>query len=488
MAAFVSALKSEYGDNVAQMASSRLQGPFTEGKPLTAFMVKQVTAEARTAAAGVFISGEDFNGNKVENSLDAALDACFGRHKINPEAFSPEQKDLREIMKRNIAQDLLSGRCSFNSSQEMFNAVQGEHLGGAMSMFPTLSNGPEDQLSRYPGSLEDKAWLCQLLDPDNTTSQNVSFAAWRLGEMRIEQPAGQLTPAAIWKACFNEAIPQEASAGPGALAKAMGEKVLSMRATYIAGLPALNERQARLTTYQDCLERSMDMLPFAMLEAGRQGSDMEGAIALEGKLFHNPGKAPTSVLFLKLLTENRSVLNSFGGDSSPLEFSFTGKDGANTTLSMTPANMLAGAHTVLEYAIKRDEAATPLTPLEKASKNFTDSFNSALSVFAGEGAEPVPDAQANTLFMAMGQNGNFLLRQLEMAIGVPFDPENTSYAIGLSHGENGDIILRHSISDVAVTPDGERTQTERSHLVMVIHADGTVGDAHVHVGAPRQPA
>jgi hypothetical protein len=483
MAAFVSALKSEYGDNVAQMASSRLQGPFTEGKPLTAYMVKQVTAEARTAAAGVFLSGVDFNGNKVEHSLDAALNAHFSRldANVNPEAFSPEQKDALDALKSNIAQDLLSGRKTFNSAQEIFTNVKNGALGG-VDLYWLAASGPEASLSQPPGALADKARLCLLLRPDNNIGDsNVSLAVWRLGQMRAEQPEGPLTPATIWKACFNEALPPEASAGPGALVKAMNEKVQAMQESHIAGLPPHSGDKNHIP-YKDCVSNAMSMLPFAALEAARQGSDIDGPIALPGSAFHKPDK---KIDVFRMLGENKGLLNAVGGESSPLEFSFKGRDGASETVSMTRANMVARAFgEIKDIAEGRKD-----DPQAQAVREFSDSFHSAFSAFAGEGEDPLPAAQANSLFFAMGQNGNFVLRRLETAIGVPFEPEKTSYAMGLSHGDNGDVILRHSISDVAVTPEGERTQTERSHFTVVIHADGTVeGNPHVHVSAPRQPA
>jgi hypothetical protein len=478
MAAFVSALKAEYGDHVAQMASSRLQGPMAEGKPLTAFMVRQVAAEAGSAAAGVFLSGVDFNGNPVANSLDAAVDAYLGETwHVDTGALSPKQKDLRDIMKRNIAEDLLSGRGSFGSVQEMFAGVQAGKLGGAGNIASMLVAGPESQLFNQPGAIEDKARLSQLLAPDGAERRGVSLAVWRLGEMRAEQPTGPLTPATIWKACFNEAIPPGASAGPGALARALDEKVQSMQENYIAGLPPHSSQRAQLP-YKASVADSMHYLPLATLEAARRGDAIDGHIALNCETFHRQTPAP--VLFRKALVESRGLLNTFGG--APLEFSFTGRDGAGGALSMTTANMLLGADTKLQGAMDGTEA----DPLALASRDFANSFSAALSAFVGEDAK-LPDAQAKTLFSAMGQNGNFVLRKLETAIGVPFDPENTSASIGLSHGENGDIIVRHSISDVASAPDGGRTQTERSQLVMVIHADGTMeGNPPVHVSAPRQ--
>ena len=98
-------------------------------------------------------------------------------------------------------------------------------------------------------------------------------------------------------------------------------------------------------------------------------------------------------------------------------------------------------------------------------------------------APGISEAQRRTLSGAMSQNSNFLLRRLEQAVGHSLDSSNARYAFDISRTSSGDIHVRHS-TWTRPEGSGEDSYTERSHLTITIHPDGSIdGTAPVFVSA-----
>jgi hypothetical protein len=486
MTTFLDALRNEYGDSAAQLASDRLAGALADGKPLTARMVRQAAADARTGALGTFISGVDFNGQPVAHSLDSAIDAYLDS-RDPPCQLTPDQKHL---LRENLAKGLLLNNSNFANAQEMFTSVSQGKFGGLEDMVNMLGHTSESlHANAAEGSMADKCHLVavfssMLTSPGHSPSAElIPFVLRHLPQMRELQPSGELKPETVWRACFGEEPPASLlGAAPGTMTRAMEDKVESMIQNFASGLSGDEENTqghpftvSRSAAQRDTSVRFafMSLSPDA-LHAARNGRDIDGSLDLTGGNFNRRAAiAPEDAMF-RMLGENVARGNFRG---APLQFSFQNGTGQPELLRMNPGDMRAGAYTDIRNRYHgTDEADAPL-------RAFTDNFRTCLNAMAG--SEPIPDRQQNSLFMAMGQNGNFPLVQLERAIGRPFDPDHSAHGIALTREPNGDITVHHLINDVA---EGG-AQTGRARLSIVVHPDGTVDSraqvwARAEAGAP----
>ena len=499
MSAFLDSIKQEYGDTAFQMASDRLQGPMGQGKPLTAGMIMQVEAEARsiTAATGSFISGFSPDGTPTDHNLDNAIDAYLARMGEKALPLGSDMDSLRHEIKAAVAEDLLSGRLALGSEEEMFEAVSRGRVGG---MGPMLSKdnspaAPEGLLFRTPGNFEDKCRLCALTAPDGDDRYSVVFASLYLDKMRELQNNGPLTRSTIWQACFSgEALPPEY------------DNPRNFAAAFTARLEKLNEEQCEGLhdwsggTREDSVSHALSQLPYEIIHAARhEGRNIDGTMRLESldniTLASRKRNDDTDrETDFRMFGESAGLQRTFCG--GPLTFTFHKADGENTTLSMVAGeNMLARAWTDLHSFVvggQNPKVNAALGDRVRDGQNpegnaaLGDRIRGFVHDFDAQVNQLVPGIskeQRRTLSGAMSQNSNFLLRRLEQAVGYPQDGNNSKYAFDISRMNNGDIHVRHSIW---TRPEGgENDFTEHSHLTLVIHPDGSVdGTVPVFVTAP----
>ena len=238
MAGFIGALRSQYGDSIANVASSMLQGSMTAGKPLKAYMVtdllKLAQSEQTRYQVDAFIRGADPGHN-----LDSALDGLCARHAR--EGISPEN---REILKQQAAGILRGHAFDQTVSPESLTRDISEGSWG-ISEIAGILRSRNPQYANQPGTTEDKIQLCRLLGccPDA-----INLALRQLTAMRAVQPQRPLSPQTVWRAVFDEPLPEALAANPAGLGQAAREKINAATAARIGrARDAHNDAQDLLT-------------------------------------------------------------------------------------------------------------------------------------------------------------------------------------------------------------------------------------------------
>ena len=483
MSAFLDSIKQKYGDTAFQMASDRLRGPMGQGKPLTAGMIMQVDAEARniTLVSSNFISGISPDGAPTEHNLDNAIDAYINQ--MHETALPPgsDMSALRHEIKDAVAKDLLSGRLALGSEEEMFEAVSQGKVGGIRYMLSRESSpaAPEGLLSRTPGNLEDKCRLCALTAAGGTDDSSLIFSSLYLGRMRELQNGGPLTRSTIWQACFSgEALPPAAD-NPRDFADAFKARLEKLKETQCEGL-----HNWRGGGKMDSVTHALFQLPYEIIHAAQhEGRDIDVTMRLESLdnitlAAKNRDNGANRETDFRMFTECAGLQLAFNG--GPLTFTFHQANNANTTLSMkTREHMVARAWTELRNIVNRGENPEGDAALGDRVRDFVRDFDAQVNQLV----PGISEAQRRTLSGAMSQNSNFLLRRLEQAVGHSLDSSNARYAFDISRTSSGDIHVRHS-TWTRPEGSGEDSYTERSHLTITIHPDGSIdGTAPVFVSA-----
>jgi hypothetical protein len=225
----------------------------------------------------------------------------------------------------------------------------------------------------------------------------------------------------------------------------------------------------------------MQSFSLETLQAARNGHDIEGSMAIPGSSFNRTlstrrdGRLDDPEILMFRVFSESSGLRGGAFRGAPLQFSFRAGNGEPAVLHMGQGDMPSGAYTDIQsrYNNNADAANAPV-------RAFINTFRGHLDAISG--GMPIPENQQRSLFMTLGQNGNFVLRKLESAIGRPFDPDHSAYAMDVRREDNGDFTVRHSISDVGA--DGGRA--ERAHFSLTIHPDGSV-DSRANVWVRGEP-
>ncbi|MDR3038761.1 MAG: hypothetical protein LBV21_05695, partial [Candidatus Adiutrix sp.] len=265
---FVAALRAEYGAAAGRTAHALLAGAREQGKPLTAYMVRQMTQSARREALHSFLD------NPTETR---GLDAALARYCAAGDLHDPADIAL---LRAHTAEILRSGRGGeFNSAEELYALVQGGGLPGQGELVALLRG--EARLGRLPGSPADKARLLTLAAPprglggaEPVDSFLLSTLAQTLPRMREQQPEGPLTPATVWSAAFNEPLPPGLADNSQALSRALAERGQAVRVSLEAG--ALR-RGPQTPSVPASVEASVAIVSPATLAAGQRGQDIRVA-------------------------------------------------------------------------------------------------------------------------------------------------------------------------------------------------------------------
>jgi hypothetical protein len=498
MAAFMDAVKSEYGDFGAQMAYNRLAGDYAAGKPLTAFTVKQVMnaiaspdpkADQNTFLKTAFITGVNLIQDKdskpipTKFNLDTALDNYLNRFRsrwaTSDEAVFPDE--YKSLLKQNIVLDLMSNRLQFNSLQEMNQAVSDGKLGGVDML--QLKGNLYTSLTSL-NTFEDTCHLCRLLAPSFGTTRDetrvitntVEVAIHQLQKMRDLQPEGPLKLATIWEACLpGEELSSELASNPEALLRELTRRITVKINDHENSLP---ERPPVATALLRgaVMDRALNLLPLQTMQQARNESVAAHCtlrpIEFDGRI---PGSKfsdqTVDSAFNRCMVENAGLrAKVFSG--APIEFAFHDNDlnSPGHSLSMTADNMIADSSgNVLAELRNKDDSE--LNSKERAAISFSNNFRNDLDTFAG--SESTPE-QRRTIIASMSQNSNFKLRMMEGACGVPFEPEKSAYSFDLAHGDNGDVLVRHTVSDVSQDSEGHTVKTPRNQMTIVVHRDGGI--------------
>jgi hypothetical protein len=488
MDGFVAALRTEYGGAAGQTANAMLAVTREQGKPLTAYMVRQLTQVARQEALRNFLD------NPLETrGLNQALDQhCAAGGSLDPAAKALLRSHTEELLRADRGGE-------GNSAEGLYELVQRGGLPGQSDLVALL-RGNDERLGQLPGSLEDKARLLTLTAlprelgrAEPADSFLLSTLAHALPRMRASQPEGALTPATVWQAAFNESLPPGLADNPQALSRALADKGQAVRASLEAGAQA---RNPNVPSVAASVESSVAIVSPETLAAGQRGQDIRVAApavpaqTLDARLNTRLADQSTDSLFARMLGENYGMSSRrYAGSPLTITVGRPGKE--NLALNLTGqawpgavandwAAAIAGRG---EGHALAEGAEGPLTLQDTrrpGMKALAEELRTAIGELGGPGGPSEP--QLRSLFNCMGQNGNFVLRKLEHALGLDRTGQNFAYALSLSPGADGAIDLR-----ISSTAPRDELNPERAHLTLSVKPDGSVSGSDLLVRALEEP-
>ncbi|MDR1110995.1 MAG: hypothetical protein LBP92_09960 [Deltaproteobacteria bacterium] len=207
--AFVGALRSEYGDNIANMINNTAISALRDsGKPLSARMVQDLNSLAQIEQNKLGAHNQEvvkafLSAKGPENTFDVAMGQLLDNYAV---ASAQDRDSLREKV-----HDFLLSKANLNAFhakpltaadlQRAFDRVAPEFTGITLAHKSGLVKG-------LPGSLMDRMRLADMglsrADDNNCTIER-AFGA--LDIMRQIQPEGEITPETVYRALFKEAPP-----------------------------------------------------------------------------------------------------------------------------------------------------------------------------------------------------------------------------------------------------------------------------------------
>lgn len=205
MSDFISALKAEFGSQIANAASARLATLTESGnKPLKAFMIRQTVDEAlSTTQANLNIRDKFLSGIDPNHSFEAK----FAEILQDPRNFSlPLDEESKAVFKEAFLSDIkdytlhTSNRLSTEDLERRLSALPSVHA--ARQLF---TDGTA--LSVLQGSPNDKMKIAHMLDYNNALC---TVAMQKLPLCRMLQPEGVLTRSTVWQAVTGSPMPEEA--------------------------------------------------------------------------------------------------------------------------------------------------------------------------------------------------------------------------------------------------------------------------------------
>ena len=209
MTQFISAIAHEYGSDVANIATRRLQQELNSSRPLTAGLIKSTMSEIqrhshKQLARDLFLMGMDASTGMA--STDTGFSVTFEKACNALEASAgPLSPDLREALKKDVYDEFISAykNLTFHqcTQQEMEKFITQLSIVGKLSALAT-----DGVLTHSVGSIEDKIAVVTMLSKHGI-SQAQGFALQKLGDIRSRFPEGPLSMEHIWKGCFGTDMP-----------------------------------------------------------------------------------------------------------------------------------------------------------------------------------------------------------------------------------------------------------------------------------------
>jgi hypothetical protein len=452
-----------------------LSNDYKEGKPLTAYKVKQAVAAAKKEVAEIakktalaeFISGIGMDGKPLAGKVDAQgnRESAFSLDSVIDEKLSHYpglrlSDDARHAIKHLMARELLQ------SNATSFSELKSEALDSAV-LRQLLS-------PQYEGALADK---CRVIETAGGGA-NAAFALPHLPQMRALQPQGAFTAETIWRASFNEPLPQAlGGANDKEFAKAFGERKDQAIQKYTKSLPAQEKdaldrpvwgvtKESATTDVNNLYSVSLEKL-----DAARRGEKIEGT--LTATVTQHTGNLDER--YGRTLGES-SGLNLHNFTGAPVTISVTTADGAEESVSLGRQTVAARAWNELLRIVRAEDTTPGSSSFEPSGEGEADAARIAATwhrtedlMAAFDGSDPLPDVQKRAVLDAMSQNFHFVPRRLELAAGRVADPANTAYAMRLERQDNGDVLVHHTIQRRA----GPNAPFETSSGVTFrIHPDG----------------
>lgn len=204
MTQFINAIAKEYGQDVANIASRKLQRDLDSSRPLTAGLIKSTMAEVqkhshKQLARDLFLMGMDEVTGMA--STDTGFSVTFEKScKHIEDSIGTLSSDTRDALKNAVYQQF---ETTFkNVELHSCSQEEMEKFITASSILGKISSLHKDGVLNLPGSADDKVSLVLTL-AQNGISAAHGFALQKLGDIRSQFPDGPLSMSQIWQGCFN---------------------------------------------------------------------------------------------------------------------------------------------------------------------------------------------------------------------------------------------------------------------------------------------
>ena len=208
MTQFINSIAKEYGQDVANIASRKLQRELASSKPLTAGLVKSTMTEVqkhchKQLARDLFLIGMDAETGMASTQTGFSVTFEKGCRSIE-DSIGELSPDTREALKKEVYQQFTSAFKSVEihscSQEEMENFIQ------SSSILGKLSELKKDGVLNLPGRADDKVSLVLTL-AQNGISTAQGFVLQKLADIRSHFPDGPLSMSQIWQGCFHSELP-----------------------------------------------------------------------------------------------------------------------------------------------------------------------------------------------------------------------------------------------------------------------------------------
>ncbi len=208
MTQFIDSIAKEYGQDVANIASRKLQRELASSKPLTAGLIKSTMTEVqkhchKQLARDLFLMGMDAETGmaSTETGFSVTFEKCC---KLIEDSIGNLSPDTREALKKEVYQQFTSAFKNVEirscSQEEMEKFIQSSSILGKLS---ALKNGG---VLNLPGRADDKVSLV-LTMAQHGISVAQGFALQKLADIRSHFPDGPLSMSQIWQGCFHTEMP-----------------------------------------------------------------------------------------------------------------------------------------------------------------------------------------------------------------------------------------------------------------------------------------
>lgn len=202
MASFMSALKAEFGDTIADTASVQLKTLTNGGeKPLKAWMVRQTVDEAiRQVHANINVRDKFISGIDPEHSLERTVGKLCDKFEVrDPEVRARAVETAREELNRTA----VLGKHEL-TSESMTSKLEFMTRSTTNALVDFGRNSPV--VAETKGSNVDKFDVLTMLNgQDDVRMAALNF----LPQCRMVQPEGPITKETLWMAMAEDKMPSD---------------------------------------------------------------------------------------------------------------------------------------------------------------------------------------------------------------------------------------------------------------------------------------
>jgi hypothetical protein len=455
IAAFVGAVRKRYGDHIANMTKSLLSERSAAGKPLTARMAKDLIHLAETEKARVNAANRETvanflhgNGNDPEKSLDKALDRFCAETGISGENRALLKEKATRFLVRKAEHNRFHP--AVLTAETLFqNVASGRGRGvAARYSLNTAAGLLGREGAALPGTATDKLRLLDM-GLSNGGSNVHMRAVHELPQMRAIQPNGPLTRETVWRALFNENLPEAVSRGDVSL----GEAALERQDAECKAL-------ARATGARDEGMSLMGMryMPWSGVESLSRRPDTlrlgeKGLCNIEGGISRQGDRA--GALRSLRVDPSRVGADTASRTSSPPAYVFKHDDGSEERIQV-------GQNTDFFTRGGGEDTAGREAYLRGQDNPLSQHLASAAQEICGAGAS---EAQVTNVMLCLGQCALLPVRQLSDMAGASFN-EHSHVDVTLSRQPDGTVCAEFD------SPEELRDSHGHFHMVLDIALDG----------------